>query len=98
MTAAAQAPELETIPLDPLAKRIWDNVRTGNMGPAPVVIALGIIVLAFAFKAQNFWSPANFQNIITAMAGPTLIAYGVVFVLLIGEIDLSVAYVSGIAG
>src|SRR5581483_8559890 len=38
------------------------------------------------------------QNIITTMAGPCLIAYGVVFVLLIGEIDLSVAYVSGIAG
>jgi D-xylose transport system permease protein len=98
MTAAAQAPEVETPPLDPLPQRILDNVRTGNLGPAPVVIALGVIVLIFAFTAQNFWSPANFQNIITAMAGPTLIAYGVVFVLLIGEIDLSVAYVSGVAG
>jgi D-xylose transport system permease protein len=98
MTAATAAPEAELIPLDPLPQRIWDNIRTGNLGPAPVVIALGVIVLIFAFTAQNFWSPANFQNIITAMAGPTLIAYGVVFVLLIGEIDLSVAYVSGVAG
>ena len=32
------------------------------------------------------------------MAGTTLLAYGVVFVLLIGEIDLSISYVSGIAG
>ena len=32
------------------------------------------------------------------MAGVTLLAYGVVFVLLIGEIDLSISYVSGIAG
>ena len=32
------------------------------------------------------------------MAGTTLLAYGVVFVLLIGEIDLSIAYVSGVAG
>ena len=32
------------------------------------------------------------------MAGTCLIAYGVVFVLLIGEIDLSVAFVSGVAG
>jgi D-xylose transport system permease protein len=99
MTAAAQAPEAETLPpLDPLQKRIWDNVRTGNLGPAPVLLALGLVVLIFGFTAQNFWSPANFQNIITTMAGPTLIAYGVVFVLLIGEIDLSVAYVSGVAG
>lgn len=98
MTAAAATPETEPIPLDPLYKRIWDNVRTGNLGPAPVVIALGVIVAIFGFTAQNFWSPSNFQNIISAMAGPTLIAYGVVFVLLIGEIDLSVAYVSGVAG
>jgi hypothetical protein len=99
MTASAQAPAPETLPpLDPLPQRIWDNVRTGNLGPAPVVLALGVVVLIFGFTAQNFWSPANFQNIITTMAGPTLIAYGVVFVLLIGEIDLSVAYVSGVAG
>jgi D-xylose transport system permease protein len=98
MTAATPAvPEIAP-PLDPLPQRIWDNVRTGNLGPAPVVVALGLVVLIFALKAQNFWSPANFQNIITAMAGPTLIAYGVVFVLLIGEIDLSVAFVSGVAG
>jgi len=97
--AAPPLPEPEVAPpLDPLPQRIWDNVRTGNLGPAPVVLALAVIVAIFAFTAQNFWSPANFQNIITAMAGPTLIAYGVVFVLLIGEIDLSVAYVSGIAG
>jgi D-xylose transport system permease protein len=99
VTATAQAPEIETLPpLDPLPKRILENIRTGNLGPAPVLIALGLVVLIFAFTAQNFWSPANFQNIITAMAGPTLIAYGVVFVLLIGEIDLSVAFVSGVAG
>jgi D-xylose transport system permease protein len=98
MTAATPAvPEIAP-PLDPLPQRIWDNVRTGNLGPAPVIVALGLVVLIFALKAQNFWSPANFQNIITAMAGPTLIAYGVVFVLLIGEIDLSVAFVSGVAG
>ena len=32
------------------------------------------------------------------MAGTCLLAYGVVFVLLIGEIDLSIGFVSGIAG
>jgi D-xylose transport system permease protein len=97
VTVAAHTPELQ-VPLDPLPKRIWDNVRTGNLGAAPVLSALFGVVLLFALWAPNFWSPANFQNIITAMAGPCLIAYGVIFVLLIGEIDLSVAYVSGIAG
>jgi D-xylose transport system permease protein len=98
MTVAATTPEAEPVVLDPLPRRIWDNIRTGNLGSAPVVVALAGVVLLFAFWAPNFWSPANFQNIINDMAGPTLIAYGVVFVLLIGEIDLSVAYVSGVAG
>ena len=37
------------------------------------------------------------MNVILQMAGVTMIAYGVVFVLLLGEIDLSIAYLSGIA-
>ena len=70
----------------------------GNLGSWPVLIALALVVLVFSQTAQNFFSPANFTNIITQMAGTCLIAYGVVFVLLIGEIDLSVAFVSGVAG
>jgi D-xylose transport system permease protein len=99
MTATGQTPEAESVPqVDSLPRRLWDNVRTGNVGSWPVIIALAIVVLVFSQTAQNFWSPANFTNIITQMAGTCLIAYGVVFVLLIGEIDLSVAFVSGVAG
>lgn len=99
MTTAAQTPEAEAVqPLDSLTQRIWDNIRTGNLGSWPVLIALALVVLVFSQTAQNFFTPANFTNIITQMAGTCLIAYGVVFVLLIGEIDLSVAFVSGVAG
>jgi D-xylose transport system permease protein len=98
MSAAASTPDVEAPPLESLPQRIRDNVRTGNLGSAPVILALAVVILIFAFTAQNFWSPANFQNIITTMAGPALLAYGVVFVLLIGEIDLSVSFVSGVAG
>ena len=38
----------------------------------------------------------NFGNIIIQMAGTTMLAFGVVFVLLLGEIDLSIGYVAGI--
>jgi D-xylose transport system permease protein len=81
-----------------LATRLWTNARSGNLGSWPVIIALALVVLVFSQTAQNFFTPANFTNIITQMAGTCLIAYGVVFVLLIGEIDLSVAFVSGVAG
>ena len=78
--------------------RVMDNIRGGNLGSWPVLIGLAVIVIFFSFKAENFLSPGNFSNILTQMAGTTLLAYGVVFVLLIGEIDLSISYISGIAG
>ena len=78
--------------------RTLDNIRGGNLGSWPVLIGLVLIVVFFSFKADNFLSPGNFSNILTQMAGTTLLAYGVVFVLLIGEIDLSISYISGIAG
>ncbi|RDI75495.1 ABC-type xylose transport system permease component [Gaiella occulta] len=80
------------------SQRVRDNIRAGNLGSWPVVIGLAVIVLFFSLKANNFFTPSNFINIITQMAGVTMLAYGVVFVLLLGEIDLSISYVSGIAG
>jgi D-xylose transport system permease protein len=79
-------------------QRVRDDIRGGNLGSWPVLIGLALIVAFFSFKADNFFSPANFSNIVTQMGGVTMLAYGIVFVLLIGEIDLSISYVSGIAG
>jgi D-xylose transport system permease protein len=93
----AAAPEKQE-EFESLLARLGANVRAGNLGPWPVIIALGLVVLVFSQTAQNFFTPANFTNIITQMAGTCLIAYGVVWVLLIGEIDLSVSFVSGVAG
>jgi D-xylose transport system permease protein len=81
-----------------LPRTVLDRIRSGNLGSWPVIIALAVVVFIFALTAQNFFTPANFTNIITQMAGTCLLAYGVVFVLLIGEIDLSVSFVSGVAG
>jgi len=78
-------------------RRVYDNVRTGNLGILPIVIGLAFIVVFFSFKATNFFTADNFNNIIVQMAGLTMLAFGVVFVLLLGEIDLSIGYLSGIA-
>lgn len=82
----------------PLAQRIKDNISAGNLGSWPVILGEILIVLFFTFKADNFWSPGNFTNVITQMAGITILAYGVVYVLLLGEIDLSISFVSGVGG
>jgi D-xylose transport system permease protein len=98
VTAAAQTPEAETVPLESVPRRIWDNLRTGNLGSGPVIGAIVIIAIVFAVTADNWFTPVNFSNLIGQLAGTCMLAYGVVFVLLIGEIDLSIAFVAGIAG
>ncbi len=79
-----------------LARRGVDNLRSGNLGVLPIVLALAFIVIFFTYRATNFFTAENFGNIIIQMAGTTMLAYGVVFVLLLGEIDLSISYVAGI--
>jgi D-xylose transport system permease protein len=74
-----------------------NNLKSGNLGVLPVVIGEIVIVVFFSLTATNFFTAANFVNVILQMAGVTMIAFGVVFVLLIAEIDLSIGYLSGIA-
>jgi D-xylose transport system permease protein len=80
-----------------IGRRAWDNLRTGNLGVLPIVIGLVFIVIFFSFKATNFFTADNFNNIIVQMAGTCMLAYGVVFILLLGEIDLSIGFLSGFA-
>jgi D-xylose transport system permease protein len=88
----------EGIPEESFATRIYENIKGGNLGSWPVIIGLIGIVAFFGLTTPNFFTPVNFNNVIAQMAGVTMLAYGVVFVLLLGEIDLSIAYLSATAG
>ena len=92
------AEEEEPRGLEGLYRRGIANAKAGNLGVLPIVLGEIFIVVFFTIKATNFFTAANFVNIIIQMAGTTMLAYGVVFVLLLGEIDLSISYVSGIGG
>ena len=74
-----------------------DNIKSGNLGSWPVVLGLVADRPLLLSHGDNFFTASNFVNIILQMAGVTMIAYRVVFVLLLGEIDLSIGYLSGIA-
>ena len=76
----------------------WQGVRAGELGSLPIILGLVLIFLIFSQLDDNFLTPRNFTNLILQMAAVATIAIGVVFVLLIGEIDLSVAYVSAVGG
>jgi D-xylose transport system permease protein len=76
----------------------WTNVRSGQLGSLPIIV--GLVIIAIVFQSQNdrFLTASNFVNLIVQSAAFATIAMGIVFVLLLGEIDLSVGYVSGVAG
>jgi D-xylose transport system permease protein len=84
--------------LGAIVRRRLEALKAGDVGSLPIIVGLILIVAFFYSKNSNFLSAGNFTNLMTQMAGVTTIAIGVVFVLLLGEIDLSISYVSGIAG
>ena len=98
MSAAAGAAPAPGTTLRDVVQRWWTDVKSGELGSLPIIF--GLIVIAIVFQSQNdrFLTASNFVNLIVQSAAYTTIAMGIVFVLLLGEIDLSVGYVSGVAG
>ncbi|HEY8029521.1 MAG TPA: hypothetical protein VIE38_08445 [Gaiellaceae bacterium] len=76
--------------------KAWLNLRTGNLGPFPIIVGQIAVVIIFGLTATNFFTAVNFVNLINETVGTAMLAFGVVFVLLLGEIDLSIGYVAGI--
>ena len=93
-----QAAAAEDASLAAILRGRWEALKAGDVGSLPVIVGIIAITAFFTSKTTIFFSAVNFTNLIGQMAGVTVIGVGVVFVLLIGEIDLSIGYVSGIAG
>ncbi|MFF5184555.1 sugar ABC transporter permease [Streptomyces sp. NPDC000345] len=73
------------------------KVRAGELGSLPVVLVLAVVWITFQSLNENYLSPRNLSNLCVDIVGTGLIAVGIVFVLLIGELDLSVGSISGLA-
>jgi len=80
------------------ARGWWIGVRNGELGALPIVVGIVIIAIYFQSRNSNFLTAGNFVNLIAQASPVIVIGMGVVFVLLLGEIDLSIGYVSGIGG
>ena len=75
-----------------------DRVRGGELGALPIVVGIVVIAIYMQARNSNFLTAGNFVNLIAQMSPYAVIGMGIVFVLLLGEIDLSVGYVSGMGG
>ncbi|GMM97879.1 MULTISPECIES: sugar ABC transporter permease [unclassified Microbacterium] len=73
----------------------WQRVRAGDMGALPAIGGLVVLALLFTFLSPFFLTERNFANLITQAATLVMLAMALVFVLLLGEIDLSAGVTSG---
>ncbi|GLQ57043.1 sugar ABC transporter permease [Devosia nitrariae] len=74
-----------------------DRARSGDLGMLPVIFGLLLISVVFTSINPVFIAPNNLVNLLFDAAAVGLIALGVVCVLLLGEIDLSIGSMSGLA-
>ena len=92
--AATAAPEVIADSLGEYIKIWWARVRSGDSGALPVLLGLVAIVIYFQARSSLFLSAGNLVNLMTQAAWIVLLGMAEVFVLLLGEIDLSIGYTS----
>jgi D-xylose transport system permease protein len=93
-TAASAAPEVIADSFGEYVKIWWTRVRSGESGALPVILGLVVIVVYFQARSSLFLSAGNLVNLIEQAAWIVTLGMAEVFVLLLGEIDLSIGYSS----
>jgi D-xylose transport system permease protein len=89
-------PKVET--LGDYLRVVYIGIRSGDTGVLPVVGGILLISILFQSLNSNFLTAGNLVNLLIQGAVYMLLAMGEVFPLLLGEIDLSIGFVSGIGG
>ena len=92
------APEVMADSLGEYVKASLVRIRGGDSGILPVVGGLLLISVLFQSLNSHFLTARNLVNLLIQGAAYMLLAMGEVFALLLGEIDLSIGFVSGIGG
>jgi D-xylose transport system permease protein len=80
------------------ASDYWARVKSGDIGSLPAVLGLIALCGVFTGMSDVFLTAGNFANLLTQAASVIVIAMGLIFVLLLGEIDLSAGFASGVTG
>jgi D-xylose transport system permease protein len=74
------------------------KIKAGDVGSLPAVLGLLVLVIVFAIlRPSTFTNAFNFANLIVQGAPVIVFAMGLIFVLLLGEIDLSAGVTGGTA-
>jgi D-xylose transport system permease protein len=92
--AAVAAPEVMANSLGEYVRIWFSRVRNGESGALPVILGLAVIVIYFQVRSSLFLSAGNLVNLIGQAAWIVTLGMAEVFVLLLGEIDLSIGFTS----
>ncbi|HEY7340028.1 MAG TPA: inner-membrane translocator [Ktedonobacterales bacterium] len=96
--SAPAAPKVEPASAGPL-QTLGERFRRGELGQLPVVLTLILIFIFFEITSGGiFFTPQNLSNLVLQIATIGFLGLGAVLVLLIAEIDLSLAAVSSLCG
>ncbi|MBW4032394.1 MAG: ABC transporter permease [Acidobacteria bacterium] len=79
------------------ARAYIQRVRGGDMGVLPAVAGFVVLCILFAVLSPYFMTDRNFANLLTQAASYVMLAMALVFVILLGEIDLSAGVTAGVA-
>lgn len=80
-----------------ISKNRFLDALAGRWRVVPVLMVLVLIWAFFTFMTPNFFSPRNLTNLSIQIVVTTVVALGLLFVLLIGELDLAIAVTSAIS-
>jgi D-xylose transport system permease protein len=92
--AAGTVPEVMANSLGEYVRIWFSRVRNGESGALPVILGLAVIVIYFQVRSSLFLSAGNLVNLIGQAAWIVTLGMAEVFVLLLGEIDLSIGFTS----
>ncbi|MCW3491872.1 sugar ABC transporter permease [Microbacterium sp. SSM24] len=74
----------------------WQRVRSGDMGALPAIGGLVVLGILFTALSPFFLTERNFANLLNQAATLVVLGMALVFVLLLGEIDLSAGVTGGV--
>ncbi|MES0001782.1 ABC transporter permease [Mesorhizobium sp. M0051] len=77
-------------------RRTFGEVLNSDMRALPVIIGLVALWVFFALQSNVFLTPQNLSNLLVQSTVVGIMAIGLMFVLLVKEIDLSVAAINGV--
>jgi D-xylose transport system permease protein len=95
--AAAFATDLREPSVRDAVHDYWRRVKGGDLGPLPAILGLlTLFVLFSALRWNTFPTPLNIANLMVQALPIAILAMGLIFVLLLGEIDLAAGVTGGV--